>query len=502
MRKMQQRMERTMMRPLMSPQAPQRPEPNPMEGFLGHLVRHKMRKQHKRLKEACEEELEGCPLHGDEMMQCLISKSDELGGECEDRMVEMKHARAEAEHKVRRKHQHITAKMQRVCETELATLCPSKPASPLMTIFRNNQNLLDHKLACLVKKLDAIESSSRCHRLVRRTANKWGQFEVRQAKRLDLEEKLASECNQQPVCQRKRCPLKKLKCLAHDAQALNERCRMFVQYEHKELKQQEQRHDRKKAAHKACKKQFKKAKKQCKHSGKDVHLCISRAKQTKIDCHSAAEDAAVSVIRKPELLQDAEQWEADPPAPTRLPGDPFSYRHQIVTSPGVHCLELKIPGAESSPFWKAEGWKYSAPVRPEWVAGACDHTKWTSVDSTTNDYDGYTTAKNAPYPAVSLVKRGIKTQQAMRQPSPSKASTTRSQMAAAGAQLSAKAKQVYSHLHKNPVIVMALVGLVVLMLAGVVCVVMQRRGTERYELESMHMKLIASGRRHAADDQL
>merc|ERR1712028_36526 len=89
--------------------------------------------------------------------------------------------------------------------------------------------------------------------------------------------------------------------------------------------------------------------------------------------------------------------------------DTTTFVHQIVTSPGDHCLEITIPGGDISPFWKANAWKYSAPDRPEWKTGACDHTKWNDVDSTTEDYDGYTAAKNAPYPAVELIKYGIKT---------------------------------------------------------------------------------------------
>jgi hypothetical protein len=67
----------------------------------------------------------------------------------------------------------------------------------------------------------------------------------------------------------------------------------------------------------------------------------------------------------------------------------MGYVHMIETSPGDHCLQVAFPGGESSAFWKAEGWKYSAPVRPEWVQGACDRTKWKSVDSTEQSYDGY-----------------------------------------------------------------------------------------------------------------
>jgi len=83
-----------------------------------------------------------------------------------------------------------------------------------------------------------------------------------------------------------------------------------------------------------------------------------------------------------------------------------SFVHAIVTSPGDHCLEVTIPGGNDSPFWKSEGWKYSAPVRPEWKSGACDRTAWKTVDSTQPDYDGYTTAKNSPYGSVVLNKYG------------------------------------------------------------------------------------------------
>jgi len=100
-----------------------------------------------------------------------------------------------------------------------------------------------------------------------------------------------------------------------------------------------------------------------------------------------------------------------------------TFVHQIVTSPGDHCLEITIPGGAVSPFWQAEGWKYSAPDRPEWKTGACDHSKWNEVDSTTDDYDGYTAAKNAPYAAVQLNKYGIKTATPAPTPPPGVASS-------------------------------------------------------------------------------
>merc|ERR1712028_135787 len=89
--------------------------------------------------------------------------------------------------------------------------------------------------------------------------------------------------------------------------------------------------------------------------------------------------------------------------------DDVQYVHNIETSPGDHCLEVAFPGGTTSPFWKADGWKYGAPVRPEWKAGACDKTKWTSVDTKEANYDGWTAAKNAPYAAVTFTKYGFDT---------------------------------------------------------------------------------------------
>jgi hypothetical protein len=82
------------------------------------------------------------------------------------------------------------------------------------------------------------------------------------------------------------------------------------------------------------------------------------------------------------------------------------YVHQEITSPGDHCLEIMFPGAKGSPFWKSDGWKYGAPVRPEWKDGACNKTKWTSVDQKMQDYDGWTKDKNSPYGSVIYTKYG------------------------------------------------------------------------------------------------
>jgi len=63
--------------------------------------------------------------------------------------------------------------------------------------------------------------------------------------------------------------------------------------------------------------------------------------------------------------------------------------HMIERSPGDHCLEVNFPGGTDSAFWKSNGWKYSAPIRPEWKTGGCDKSKWTSTDATSGNYDGF-----------------------------------------------------------------------------------------------------------------
>jgi hypothetical protein len=95
---------------------------------------------------------------------------------------------------------------------------------------------------------------------------------------------------------------------------------------------------------------------------------------------------------------------SDPPTPPPPPS--AGYVHMIETSPGDHCLEIQFPGGKSSKFWKSDGWKYGAPVRPEWVAGACDRSKWKSVDSTEQGYDGWDSSKNAPDGEVVMTKYG------------------------------------------------------------------------------------------------
>jgi hypothetical protein len=67
------------------------------------------------------------------------------------------------------------------------------------------------------------------------------------------------------------------------------------------------------------------------------------------------------------------------------------YVHMTETTPGYHCMDIEIPGGKASPFWAADGYKYSAPVRPGWTPGACDRSKgqWETLDSTVDNFDGW-----------------------------------------------------------------------------------------------------------------
>merc|ERR1711934_152737 len=83
------------------------------------------------------------------------------------------------------------------------------------------------------------------------------------------------------------------------------------------------------------------------------------------------------------------------------------YVHQIITTPGDHCLEIVFPGGKSSPFWKSDGWKYGPPVRPEWKTGPCDQKKYNERDSQVKDYDGWTKDKNGGLGSVLQNKYGF-----------------------------------------------------------------------------------------------
>merc|ERR1711907_831823 len=85
----------------------------------------------------------------------------------------------------------------------------------------------------------------------------------------------------------------------------------------------------------------------------------------------------------------------------------MGYVHQIITTPGDHCLEIVFPGGKSSPFWKSDGWKYGPPVRPEWKTGPCDQKKYNERDSQVKDYDGWTKDKNGGLGSVLQNKYGF-----------------------------------------------------------------------------------------------
>merc|ERR1711998_338836 len=193
----------------------------------------------------------------------------------------------------------------------------------------------------------------------------------------------------------------------------------------------------------------------------------------------------------------------------------ITYRHQIVTSPGDHCLEITIPGGSDSPFWKAEGWKYSAPDRPEWVEGQCDKAKWKTQDSKTDSYDGYTAAKNSPYDSVFLIKYGLEGQvtipwfrvnpalqassqaaeAAQNKPERTEPPKTREQKKVA---LKAEARaahkaQEYEFHQDDQTLVFTLVGMLVMFLFVMVYMAVKRRQQKRYALEAMHMTVVESG---------
>jgi hypothetical protein len=270
--------------------------------------------------------------------------------------------------KVHRKHNHLLQRMRQHCTEDISQLCPAR-AHP------------EEQLSCLVTNTAKVVDPM-CARLVGKTASKWGRFEMLAARRTAIKKLLQRDCPDQTLCSRLRCPFKRLKCL-NKQHNLSAQCKSTVAAELALWKLQKKAHKRLKKAHKACARAFKKAAGAC---DEDELSCIANARVEERDCHHRATTAEAH--------------------PVVLATDPVTYRHQIVTSPGDPCLEITIAGGNDSPFWKAEGWKYSAPVRPEWKEGACDRTAWKTVDSTEHAYDGYTAAKNSPYAEIVLNKYG------------------------------------------------------------------------------------------------
>jgi len=277
-------------------------------------------------------------------------------------------------------------------------------------------------------------------------------------------------------------------------------------------------------AHKACKKTFKAAAKRCGLDSEDesddetdkqqASSCISTARATKNQCHRDAEKMMASHIKPVVAISTDTDTDTEPSATV-------TYRHQIVTSPGDHCLEITIPGGDDSPFWKAEGWKYSAPDRPEWVSGQCDKTKWKSQDAKTDGYDGYTAAKNSPYDAVFLIKYGVEADLMpwLRVNPTLQASSLQAQDTSSAPETPVKNKAVmraekraaheareYEVHQDDQALLFALVGMLVVVLFGVVYMALKRRRQRSYALEAMHMSVVQSDaaavKQESAHDQL
>merc|ERR1712166_233058 len=362
----------------------ERPEDqkSPFQRLIHHEVRRKMKKQHKKLTLACAEEIQTCPSqHGKNMIDCLFSESaGEMSEACGDQFHHMKSNHREHVRRIQNKHSRLLERMQQVCKTELQQLCAPADESRVFL----SPAALDEQLVCLVKHKTEISSESSCDHLVQKTASRWGRFEAMSARRAQIQSLLAQNCVAEMVGCNQGCPFMRLKCLQKQP-SLSADCSATVTQEVASMKAQKKAHKRLKKAHKACKKTFHHAASDC---GSDNLECVTLAKAAKRSCHRgvASQNPVHAVLTAPRTV---------------------TYRHQVITSPGDHCLEITISGGNNSPFWKSEGWKYSAPDRPEWITGQCDSSKWKSVDETTNDYDGYTSVKNSPYSSVFLIKYGL-----------------------------------------------------------------------------------------------
>jgi len=480
----------------------------PMHAFMKHKINKHMKRAHKKLQHRCGEEMSECPKqYGPGLIDCLLSKRRSLSEECSEQLHKMKKVRAKIAKKVYRKQARLLKHVRKVCHQELSELCPNS----------------GRPMVCLVKRVSKLRAESNCHKLVLRTATKWGRFEMWQARKAQLRENLRRACVKETAINRckggYRCPFKLLKCLGRHRAALSPKCSSMVSAEQaKHLAERAQRKALRKA-HKACKKAFKSAAKKCGSDSEDesddegttpnnTHgTCLSQARATKNACHRDADKMMSSHIKQiKEVAEPVAKGEASATV---------TYRHQIVTSPGDHCLEITIPGGSDSPFWKAEGWKYSAPDRPEWVEGQCDKAKWKTQDSKTDSYDGYTAAKNSPYDAVFLIKYGLEgkvsipwfrvnpalqaSSQAAAEPQnkpehtePPKTREQKKVALKAEARAAHKAQE-YEFRQDDQTLVFALVGMLVMFLFVMVYVAVKRRQQKRYALEAMHMTVVESG---------
>jgi len=246
------------------------------------------------LLDDCEQELEKCPeaMVAQAMVNCLKEQIHELSPQCEEELDSAEDELEKKQKKVNEKHRRITREMQRMCEKELPMFC-GLPEAPQFTLFQRSmrsQDLLDNKLACLVKSLPELGPDTECHKLIQSVATHWGEFEVKDAKRKELNFNLADKCGEDLAantkCQRKRCPHDKLKCLAKSADTLSPGCTEFVTMRVSVLDAQKKTDGQLKEGHKSCKQAFNDATGECKEitDTSDIYKCINDAKKAMSNC--------------------------------------------------------------------------------------------------------------------------------------------------------------------------------------------------------------------------
>lgn len=296
MREMRERMEGQMLggKGNALRQAEERDSKSPFSNYLQNKVKRKLYNTGDRLLDDCEHELESCPeaTHPESIMSCLKGHAHELSPQCEDELDEAEEKLEKAQAKVNSKHRRITMEMQRMCEDELPMLC-GLPEAKGFTLFQRvmrTQNLLDNKLACLVKNLPELTPESDCHKLVQSFATHWGEFEVKDAKESELAANLADKCGEDLAanteCQKRRCPYGKLKCLTTSTDALSADCSQFVTMRIAVLDAQTSKDEELKNSHKSCKQAFNDAMTLCKETAdmSGAFSCIDDAKQVMSNC--------------------------------------------------------------------------------------------------------------------------------------------------------------------------------------------------------------------------
>jgi len=271
---------------------PEQATESPFKNYLQSKVNGYVHGGH--LLDDCEQELEKCPKAMDTqaIVNCLKEQIHELSPQCEEELDSVEDKLEKKQKKVNKKHRRITREMQRMCEEELPMFC-GLPEAPQFTLFQRSmrsQDLLDNKLACLVKNLPELGPDTECHKLIQSVATHWGEFEVKDAKRKELQSNLADKCGEDLAantkCQRIRCPHDKLQCLAKSADTLSPGCTEFVTMRVSVLDLQMSKDGQLKEAHKSCKQTFNDATGECKEMTEmnDIYKCINDAKKAMTNC--------------------------------------------------------------------------------------------------------------------------------------------------------------------------------------------------------------------------